>query len=126
MKRSAGPRQKRQRSYRRGRMAEWRAVWWLRLKGYRIVDRNFKVPVGEIDLVARRGAVLAFVEVKARTSLGAAGMAITPRQQSRIIRAAGVFLQQNPGLSHLAPRFDALLLCPGHWPRHETDAWRLP
>ena len=97
---------------------------WLRLKGYRILARDFRSPVGEIDLIARRGSVLAVVEVKARQSLEEAGEAIGPRQRARIRNAAIVFLQRHPSLGTLDVRFDAVLMVPGRWPRHLTDAWR--
>ena len=65
-------RQRRRRAYGLGRRAEWMAAWWLRLKGYRILARDFRVAVGEIDLIARRGRTLALVEVKARPDLATA------------------------------------------------------
>ncbi len=114
----------RRRAYGRGRKAERLASWWLRLKGYRILTRRFRVPVGEIDLIARRGRILALVEVKARSSLAAASEAIGPRQRRRIERAAALFLQRNPALAKLDLRFDAILLVPGRRPHHIEDAWR--
>lgn len=117
-------RAERQRAWLRGRRAEALAAWWLRLKGYRILARDFRVPLGEIDLVARRGRLLAVVEVKKRASLLEAGEAITPPQRQRIARAAEVYLQQNPALRELDLRFDAVLIAPGHWPLHVADAWR--
>ena len=110
---------------RRGRRGERAAAWWLRLKGYRILAQGFRLAVGEIDLVARRGAVLAFVEVKSRPDLGEAAAAIGPVQRQRIARAAEAFLQRHPGLAALSPRFDAILVAPGRWPRHIEDAWRI-
>ena len=109
----------------RGRRAEWFAAWWLRLKGYRILARNYKVPSGEIDLIARRGRVLALVEVKARADLATAGEAIGRRQRRRITRAAETFLQRHAGLRGLDLRFDAILVAPGRRPHHIEDAWRL-
>ena len=108
----------------RGRRAERLAGWWLRLRGYRVLARDFRVPVGEIDIVACRGRVLAFVEVKRRKSLDAAAWAITPRQRQRIARAASAFLQRHPAYRHCDCRFDALLIAPGRFPRHLKDAWR--
>ena len=108
----------------RGRSAERRAAWYLRLKGYRVLEVDYRTPVGEIDLVARRGRVLALVEVKARPTLDQARHAITARQRERITRAAEVYLQRNPRLGKLNARFDVVLIAPGHWPRHITDAWR--
>ncbi len=94
----AGPRntESRRRAYRAGRGAERLAAWWLRFKGYRIVATGYKTPVGEIDLIARRGRVLAFVEVKARPTMREAADAISPRQQERIARASAWFLSPAP------------------------------
>lgn len=117
-------RARRRRAWVRGRRAEALAALWLRCKGYRVLARDFRSPVGEIDLVARRGSTLAIVEVKARANLAEAGEAISPRQRRRIRNAAIVFLQRNPSLGTLDLRFDAILMVPGHWPRHLTDAWR--
>ncbi len=114
----------RRQAWRRGRSSETKAAWWLRLKGYRILARDFRVPVGEIDLIAKRGRALAFVEVKARASQAAAAQAITARQRLRIERAALAYLQRHPGLARLQPRFDAVLVEPGRLPRHLPDAWR--
>lgn len=108
----------------RGRGAETLAAWLLRAKGYRIVARAVRTPVGEVDLIARRGGVLAMVEVKARASQREAAEAIGPRQQYRIARAAEAFLARRPDLAALDVRFDALLLAPWRRPRHIMDAWR--
>ncbi len=115
----------RRRAYGRGRRAEALAAWWLRLKGYRIVARGFRVAVGEIDLIARRGRVLAHVEVKARPSIEEAREALTPRQRRRIERAAEVFLQQHPSLAGLDQRFDVVLLAPKRRPYHLENAWHI-
>ena len=77
---------RRQRAQRRGVRAESLCCLWLRLKGYRIVARQFRTPVGEIDIAARRGGILAIVEVKARAEHGVAAASITRRQQRRIMR----------------------------------------
>lgn len=111
-------------AYRRGLGAEARAALLLRVKGYRIVARGYRCPAGEIDIVARRGAVLVAVEVKARATQTAAAEAIDPRQRNRIERALGVFLAHNPAHAGCDIRFDAILLSPRRWPRHIADAWR--
>lgn len=117
-------RAKRRRARARGLRAETLAAWWLRFKGYRILARGFRVPQGEIDLIARRGRVLAVVEVKRRDSLASASDAVSPRQRRRIEQAAAVFLQRRPALAHCQLRFDVFLLAPRHQPRHLVDAWR--
>jgi putative endonuclease len=117
-------RRRRRQAWRRGRRAESRAAWWLRLKGYRILARDFRTHVGEIDLIARRGRVLVWVEVKARPSLQEAHEAVGARQRRRIVRAAASFLQQRPHLGKLDQRFDVVLIAPRRWPRHISDAWR--
>ena len=114
----------RRRAYGLGRNAERLAGWWLRLKGYRIVARGFRVPSGEVDLIARRGRTVAFIEVKARADLTRAREAVTPRQRRRIARAATAFLQRREDLAALDARFDVVLLAPGRLPRHMPDAWR--
>jgi putative endonuclease len=99
-------------------------LWQLRLKGYRILARRYKTVVGEIDLIARRGDVIAAVEVKARADLDTASEAIGRRQRQRIVRALTHFLVSHPELAALAARFDVMLVAPGSWPRHLRDAWR--
>ncbi|MCC6918215.1 MAG: YraN family protein [Alphaproteobacteria bacterium] len=113
----------------RGRVAEARAAWLLRLKGYSIVARRFRPArsfgLGEIDLVARRGRMLAFVEVKARATDAEALLAITAQQQHRILRAAEHFLKVRPVYTGWPMRFDAVILEQDRfWPRHFPDAWR--
>lgn len=112
------------RAKRRGRRAERLAALRLMLAGYRIVARNFRSPSGEIDLIARRGSTLIFVEVKIRDSHHAAAWSISPRQQARIRRAAEAFLASRPELATFSLRFDAMLLAPWRAPRHLIDAWR--
>jgi putative endonuclease len=115
---------RRRRAWHRGRQAETLAACWLRLKGYRILARGFRVNVGEIDLIARRGRLLALVEVKARARLADAGESLSRGQKQRIGRAAQVFLQRHPHLGELDLRFDVVLIAPWQWPRHISDAWR--
>lgn len=109
---------------RRGRGAEWRCVWRLRLAGYRILARRLRTPMGEIDIVARRGQLLVFVEVKARGTADDAADALTEPQWQRIARAAEMFIARHPALARCAIRFDAMLVTPRGWPRHIVDAWR--
>lgn len=116
---------KRAAAYRRGRRAEALCRYWLRLKGYRIVAQQFRCPVGELDIVARRGRVLAIVEVKARDRREGAIQAISWRQRRRIVRASKMLLQRRPDLARLQIRFDAMLVLPYRPPHHIMDAWQL-
>jgi putative endonuclease len=113
----------RQAAYRRGLRQEALAAWWLRAKGYRILAQRYKTPYGEIDLIARRGCTLAFIEIKARATPEAAAHAISPHQQARIRQAAERFLQERPVLAACQMRFDAVFCCPGRWPQHVPGAW---
>jgi putative endonuclease len=115
---------RRQRAERRGRLAEWLCVWHLRLRGWHIVARGWRCPSGEIDIVARRGKVLAVVEVKSRGEVAVAAAALSPRQRRRIARAAEALLASRPDLAHLEVRFDVMLVAPKRLPRHWPGAWR--
>jgi putative endonuclease len=121
---SAGARQARRAAYRRGRRGEWLAVLLLRCKGYRIIARDLRLPVGEIDIVAVRGRTVAIVEVKARDSLADAAQSVSDRQRRRIARAARWFTASHPMLSGHSIRFDAILIARVRPPRHIIDAWR--
>ena len=125
MKRVGGSRVlARQRAQRRGRLAEWMCLWNLRLHGWHIVARGWRCPSGEIDIMARRGKVLAVIEVKSRGELATAASALAPRQRRRIVRAAEAFLTQRSDLAGLDLRFDVMLVAPLHLPRHWRGAWR--
>ncbi len=115
---------KRRRAYGRGILAESAAAWLLRLKGYRILARRWRSPLGEIDLIARKGPTLVFVEVKRRDARGLALEAVTARQRQRIERAALLFLQRNRGLADCALRFDLVIVGALGRPQHIADAWR--
>lgn len=117
---------RRRRAERRGRRAEWIAVWLLRLKGYRILARRLKTPVGEIDILARRGGVLAVVEVKRRPGLEAAIFALDPRQCARIARTLEWWLMRNPACGRLGIRFDLIAVIGRGRPVHLPDFWRPP
>ena len=115
---------RRRRAERRGRFAEWLCLWHLRLRGWRIVARGWRCPAGEIDLVARRGRLLAVIEVKSRSALAAAAASLSPRQRRRIARAAEALLAARPDLAGLDVRFDLMLVAPRRLPQHWRDAWR--
>jgi putative endonuclease len=110
-------------AFRTGLSAESRAAAYLMAKGYRILARRFRTPHGEIDLVARRRGLLAFVEVKARATLDEAAFAVTPRQQLRIINAAQAWLVAHPEHAEFELRFDAILIAPRSLPRHLLAAF---
>ncbi len=113
----------RRRAEKRGRGAETIAAWWLRLHGWRILARRSRVPGGEVDIIARRGSTLAFIEVKARSTAEAAAFALDRYRLRRVAVAA----------ERLAPRYmragddvriDALFIVPGRLPRHLPDVWQ--
>ena len=108
----------RSRAESRGRRAETLAAWFLRLKGYRILSRRYKTPAGEIDLIARRGRTIVFVEVKQRRDDRAAIEAVTAAARKRIARAAGLWLSRHPAASGFDQRFDVILALPRRLPRH--------
>ena len=110
-------------AFRTGISAESRAAAFLIAKGYRILAKRFRTPHGEIDLVAKKRNLLAFIEVKARASLDEAAYAVTPRQQARIIDAAQGWLMAHPEHAEFDLRFDAILIAPRHLPRHLLAAF---
>ena len=117
------PRPERQVAFALGLSAESRAAALLIAKGYRIVARRFRSPVGEIDIVARRGRALMFVEVKARGRLDDAAEAVIVRQQRRIIAAAEAWLAAHPDDVSCDIRFDVMLVAPRSIPRHIVAAF---
>jgi putative endonuclease len=110
-------------AFRLGLSAESRAAAYLIAKGYRIVARRWRSPVGEIDIVARRRGTLIFVEVKARATLDEAAEAVIVRQRRRIIGAAEAWLASHPDDANRDMRFDAVLVAPGQMPRHIPAAF---
>jgi putative endonuclease len=110
-------------AFRTGLSAESRAAALLMAKGYRILAKRFRTPYGEIDLVARKRNLLAFIEVKARANLDDAAYAVTPRQQQRIIEAAQAWLMAHPEHANFELRFDAMLIAPRRLPRHLLAAF---
>jgi len=115
----------RQKAHRLGHIAEWRAVWRLRLAGYSILARRYKTRLGEIDIVAKRGGILAFVEVKARGDFETGIFALREGQFGRVSRAASLFIAQHARYAVFSVLFDAVLVS-GWWPRHLPDVWRPP
>jgi len=112
----------RQQAERGGRRAERIAAWWLRLKGWRILAMRARTPVGEVDIVARRGRTLAFVEVKARAGEAEAAQSLDEWRLRRVARAAEALAAR-----HARPgdtiRIDAIFIVPGRLPRHLENVW---
>lgn len=99
-----------------GRRGEEAAARWYRLRGFRVLARNFRTRMGELDLVVRRGALLAVVEVKTRSGdagYGAPCEAVSPHKQQRLVRAAQTFLQRYPQYADCTVRFDVAEVTPG-------------
>lgn len=105
-----------------GRRGERLAGWWLRLKGWSILDRRVRTPAGEVDLVARRGNLVAFVEVKTRRSAAELDAAIDERRLARVAAAAEMLVPRYAGPGDDV-RIDVVLLAPGTRPRHIENAW---
>ncbi|MEH6629475.1 MAG: YraN family protein [Halopseudomonas aestusnigri] len=115
---------KRVKAQRKGIYAEQMASWFLRLKGYQILASNFKTKVGEIDLVARKGTTLCFIEVKKRATKAEAAEAISSRQKARIIRASEQFIGHRSRYLSFDKRFDAVLIGATVIPYHIKNAWQ--
>ena len=108
-----------------GHASESLAALWLRLKGYRILARRLKTHLGEIDLVAAAPfGPVCFVEVKARASTRAAADSVGVSQQTRIARAASLYLASRPALARRGSRFDVVAIAPRALPVHHRDVWR--
>ncbi len=105
-----------------GRRGERLAGWWLRLKGWRILDRRVRTPAGEVDLVARKGTLVAFVEVKTRATAAELDWAIDERRLARVAAAAELLMPRYAGPGDDI-RVDVILLAPGSRPRHIENAW---
>ncbi len=118
-----GPQPERKAAFRVGLSAESRAAALLVAKGFRILARRWRSPLGEIDIIARRRSLLVFVEVKARDTLDDAAWSVTPRQRARIAAAAEIWLANNADPRIRDIRFDAVLVAPGSIPRHLPAAF---
>ena len=110
-------------AYRGGHRGEALAALFLRCKLYRIIQRRYKTPVGEIDLIAERFGTTVFVEVKARSKAVVEAEALQAVNRSRIARAAQYWLARHPGKAETNLRFDVIFLAPGRWPRHVINAF---
>lgn len=112
------------RAYRRGHRGEWLAALALMAKGYRIVARNYRTKLGEIDLIARRGDLIAIVEVKARPTLAEAMDAIGCQSAHRIEGAADMWLSRQTDFARLSVRFDLVAVLPRRWPKHVENIFQ--
>jgi putative endonuclease len=119
----APPAPARQAAFRTGLSAESRGAALLIAKGFRILARRWRSAAGEVDIVARRGNLLIFVEVKARGRFDDAAYSVTERQKRRIAGAAAAWLSENPDDAGRDMRFDAMLVTPGRLPRHIKAAF---
>ncbi|MFC7473835.1 YraN family protein [Dankookia sp. GCM10030260] len=108
-----------------GRAAEDAAADALVAGGWLVLGRRIRTPAGELDLVAERMGLLAFVEVKARPSLTEAAFALAPRQRARLVAAAECWLAEHPGHGAAGIRFDVLLVAADGRVRRIADAFRL-
>ncbi|MBL8643577.1 MAG: YraN family protein [Rhodospirillaceae bacterium] len=116
-------------AWRHGRYAEAACLLRLWLTGWRVIGHRLAgkrgTGIGEVDIVAARGNILAFIEVKARASTADALESIQAQQRARIQAAAAAFLARHPQFAHLTVRFDAMISGGILWPKHVPDAWRL-
>jgi putative endonuclease len=106
-----------------GRRAETLAAWWLRLKMWTILGTRVRTPRGEVDLVARRGRTLAFVEVKARATAASADLALDEHRLRRVAAAAEALAPRYAKAGDTI-RIDAVFVVPGRWPRHVANVWQ--
>jgi putative endonuclease len=108
----------------RGRHAEDRAAAALEAEGWAILARRQRTPAGELDLVAERAGLLAFVEVKARATLTEAAFALGAAQRARLLRAAEWWMGANPAHGAAGARFDVMLVDSAGRVRRVADAFR--
>jgi putative endonuclease len=114
---------RRKQAEKNGRRAETLAQWWLRLKGFGIITQRVKTPKGEIDIIARRGRLVVFVEVKMRNDFDKAIEAVTGRQTKRIVAAAQYWRGQQKNLTDVDCRFDIILVKPYLLLKHIKNAF---
>jgi putative endonuclease len=106
-----------------GHRAEFLALWFLRFKGYRLLQQRFKTPLGEVDLIMRKGDTTVFVEVKARKTVDECVEAVTPLQTRRIAQAASLFASRDPRTAKGFVRFDIVAIPSTLWPKHIENAF---
>ncbi len=115
--------QRRRKAQRRGHLAEHAAAWLLRLKGFRIIERRAQTTKGEIDIIAGRGKLLIFAEVKARATHDLALEAVSKRQAKRTIDAAQIWITRNASAQDYDCRFDIITVSPYLMPQHVANAF---
>ena len=108
-------------AFRQGHASEWIAAAFLMLTGYQILGFRLKGRGGEIDILARRGRILAVVEVKRRATMEAALAALTPDQHRRLLVSGRAVLHGRPSLAGHELRIDMVALAPGRFPRHVSN-----
>jgi putative endonuclease len=118
-----GSRLKRRQAWRRGHVSEYLAALFLLFKGYRIVAVRHRTRLGEIDIIARKGDLAIFVEVKARREEQEAVDAVSFNAQRRIRAASDLWLARQRDYAALSQRYDIIAILPGRWPRHFPDAF---
>lgn len=123
MARADGADPHRRKAERQGHRAEYIAALYLMLKGYRILALRHRTRLGEIDLIARKGSVVAFVEVKARRDAASSVDAVTVAAQRRIRAASDLWLAKQRDAHRLTQRYDIIAVAPFSWPRHFPDAF---
>jgi putative endonuclease len=114
----------RREAYRHGHVAEAAAMLFLLAKGFRPIARRYKTPLGEVDLIVKRGRLIAFIEVKARVLERDALESVGPASEKRIVEAADLWLAKHPAAAGYDLRYDMVLLMPWRLPRHVPDAFR--
>jgi putative endonuclease len=120
---SSGNLAKRRKAWRRGHLSEYLAALYLFAKGYRILAIRHRTRLGEIDIIARKGDLAVFVEVKARRGEREAIDAVAPAAQRRIRAASDLWLARRPEHALLSQRYDIVAILPGRWPKHFQDAF---
>ena len=113
----------RQKAEKRGRRAEWLAAAFLLAKGYRVLAMRYKTHAGEIDIIARKGALAVFVEVKARANEQTAVDAVTPLAMRRIRAASDIWISRQKDAAILSARYDIIACLPARMPKHFKDAF---
>ena len=114
---------RRLKALRRGYVSEYLAALSLVLRGHRILAMRYKVKAGEIDIIARKGDLVSFIEVKARATAQDSVFAVSGLTQSRIRNASLHWLQGQKDAGRLAWSYDIIAVRPWRWPEHFRDAF---